>query len=142
VTKGLLQKFGPDRVLDTPITEVRTLCISVSPWSGLVWLARMLASFLSWFLQLRLRWLDDCGYNGLVEGPSDSRSALMVDVWWNMLAGRVHGSGSGSSDVRAEAYRGVHDVQLRHAGKVKAVCAYVWTGVSSAAVEGRGEGRG
>ena len=64
----------------------------------------------------------------------------MVDVWWFMLPGRVHWSGRGSSDVRAEAYRGVHDVQLRHAGKVNAVCAYVWTGVSSAAVEGRGRG--
>ena len=35
VTKGLLQKFGPDRVLDTPITEVCTRCISISP--SLVW---------------------------------------------------------------------------------------------------------
>lgn len=34
VSKGLLEKFGEDRVIDTPITEMGTQCSTTSRASG------------------------------------------------------------------------------------------------------------
>lgn len=38
ITRGLLQKYGAKRVKDTPITEVRRVCLgwprACAPWEG------------------------------------------------------------------------------------------------------------
>jgi pyruvate/2-oxoglutarate/acetoin dehydrogenase E1 component len=38
ISKGLLDKYGPDRVLDTPITEVSIRILKKPFWLSIFWL--------------------------------------------------------------------------------------------------------